>query len=221
MKKTIKTIIYSALCSLCIFVSVDGYSQEQEASGETGLTPKFGIKGGVNLTNLYIDDVKDENVKVGGHVGIFAKLPIANGVSIMPELLYSNKGTKATYDNFVQGSGEYRFNLNYIELPVSFVFNIVKNFNIHAGAYAAYLTSANVKNLQNGDIQGVETLNAENFNRMDYGLVGGLGVDVDKFTIGARYNYGLKEVGQSGSLSGDLTKNSKNSGISLFVGFAF
>ncbi len=220
MKKTV-TIICSALCSLCIFVSLDGYSQEQETAEETGLTPKFGVKGGLNLTNLYVDNVKDENVKVGGHFGFYAKLPISTGVSIQPELLYTNKGAKETYSNFAQGSGEYRFNLNYVELPVSLVFNIVKNFNIHAGGYAAYLTSANVKNVQNGDIQGVTDLNADNFNRFDYGLVGGLGVDVENFTIGARYNYGLREVGQSGNLSGDLTKNSKNSGVTLFIGFAF
>lgn len=221
MKKTVKTIIYGALCSLCIFVSVDGYSQEQETSSEAGLTPKFGIKGGLNLTNLYVDNVQDENMKVGGHVGFYGKLPLTRGVSLMPELLYTNKGSKVTYNNFIQGSGEYRFNLNYVELPISFVFNIVKNFNIHAGGYAAYLTSANVKNLKDGTIQGVTDLNAEDFNRFDYGLVAGLGVDIENFTIGARYNYGLKEVGQSGSLSGDLTKNSKNSAVSLFIGFAF
>jgi Outer membrane protein beta-barrel domain len=221
MKKTIRTIIYGALCSLCIFVSVDGFSQQQEASGETGLTPKFGIKGGLNLSNLYINDVQDENVKLGGHFGVFAKLPIATGVSIMPELLYSNKGTKATYNNSFQGSGEYRFNLNYIELPLSFVFNIVKNFNVHAGGYAAYLTSANVKNLHDGNIDGVTDLNAENFNRADFGLLGGIGLDIDNVTIGARYSYGLRQVGQSGSLSGELTKDSKNSNLSMYIGIAF
>lgn len=221
MKKVIKTIIYSALCSICILVSLDGYSQEQQSSADSGLTPKFGIKGGINLTNLYVDDVQDEHMKVGGNVGFFAKLPVAKGLSIMPEILYTNKGAKETYNNFIQGSGEYRFNLNYVEVPLTLVINIVDNFNIHAGGYAAYLTSANVKNVQDGTIQDAENLNADNFNRFDYGLVGGLGVDVDNFTIGARYNYGLREVGQSGSLSGDLTKNSKNSAFSLYIGFAF
>jgi len=221
MKKTIKTILYSALCSLCIFVSFDGYSQEQESSTDSGLTPTFGIKGGINLTNLYVDNVKDEQMKVGGHVGFFAKLPIAKGISLMPEVIYTNKGAKVTYSNFIQGSGEYRFNLNYVEVPLTLVFNIVNNFNIHAGGYAAYLTSANVKNVQDGTIKDAEALNADNFNRFDYGLVGGFGVDIDKFTIGARYNYGLHEIGQSGNLSGELTKNSKNSAFQVFVGFAF
>ncbi|CAN5471744.1 porin family protein [soil metagenome] len=221
MKKKFTTIVYAALCSLGIFVSVDGYSQQQEASGELRMTPKFGIKGGLNLSNLYITDVQDENVKLGGHFGVFAKLPITTGVSIMPELLYTNKGTKATYNNAIQGSGEYRFNLNYIELPLSFVFNVVKNFNIHAGGYASYLTSANVKNLHDGNINGVTNLNAENFNRADFGLLGGIGLDIDNVTIGARYSYGLRQVGQPGSLAGELTKDSKNSNLSMYIGIAF
>ena len=56
---------------------------------------------------------------------------------------------------------------------------------------------------------------------MDYGLVGGLGLDFNHINIGMRYNYGLKSVGHSGSLSGDLTQNSKNSALSFYIGMAF
>jgi len=198
------------------------FAQEQQTSSETSLSPKFGIKGGVNLTNMYVDDVSDEHMKVGFNAGFFAKLPITKGFSIQPELLYSSKGAKETYNNFIQGKGEYRFNLNYVELPVLAVINVAKNFNLQAGPYVAYLASANVKDMDNdGTIKNATDLNAENFNRFDYGVAGGFGIDISNFTLGARYNYGLKEIGKSGSLSGDLTKNSKNSAISLYIGFGF
>jgi hypothetical protein len=71
-----------------------------------------------------------------------------------------------------------------------------------------------------GTIRNARDLKADNFNRFDYGLIGGLGIDVQNFTIGARYNYGLKEIGDSG-LSGQLTRNSKNSVFSLFIGLGF
>ena len=215
MKNSIKAIMYGVIFSLSIFVTYNGYSQEASA------LPKFGFKAGVNFTNLYVGNVQDENVKVGAVAGFYAKLPIATGISLQPELLYSSKGAKVTYNNAFQGKGEYRFNLNYIETPLTFVFNIIDNFNLHAGAYAAYLASANVKNLKDGTITGVTELNAEDFNRFDYGLVGGAGIDFENITIGMRYNYGLKQVGHSGSLSGDLTTNSKNSAVSLYIGFAF
>ncbi len=198
-------------------------AQEQQAiTGGDKLTPKFGIKGAISLTNLYVDDVSKEHSKVGFNAGVYAKLPLTTGFSIQPELLYSIKGAKDTYSNFVQGDGEYRFNLGYIELPVLAVVNLTKNFNIHAGPYVGYLVSANVKNVDdNGEIQGATDLKADNFNRWDVGLAGGVGFDVSAFTLGARYNYGLSKIGKSGSLSGDLTKNSKNAGVSVYVGFAF
>src|SRR6478672_2399236 len=124
-------------------------AQVQQNSSETHLSPKIGIKGGVNFSNFFIDNVQDKNVKTGFNLGLFAKLPVSKGVSIQPELLYSTKGAQASYSNPLIG-GDYRFNLNYLELPVLAVFNLGKNFNIHAGGYAAYLTSANVKAEDNG-----------------------------------------------------------------------
>ena len=59
--------------------------------------PKIGLKGGINFTNLYVDDVEDENMKVGFNLGLFAKLPVVRGLSIQPEVLYSSKGSKITY----------------------------------------------------------------------------------------------------------------------------
>jgi hypothetical protein len=171
---------------------------------------------------MFVDDVSDENMKVGINFGVFAKLPLTKGFSIQPELNYSSKGAKEDYNNFLEGEGEYRFNLNYIELPVLAVINLGKNFNIHGGPYIAYLASVNIKDLKdNGTIDEIAELDAENFNRIDYGLAGGLGVDIGNFGIGARYNYGLREIGKSGSLSGELTKNSRNSAISLYIALGF
>ena len=206
---------------MAVLIAPGIFAQEQQTVTESAPTAKFGIKGGLNLTNLYVNDVKDENMKAGFNAGFFAKIPVTRGLSIQPELLYSQKGAKLTYDN-VFGSGEYRFNLNYVELPLSAVINVAKNFNLHVGGYASYLVSANVTQLKsNGDGNTIADLNEDNFHRFDYGLLGGLGVDVQNFTIGARYNYGLHEIGKSGSLSGNVTNNSKNSAISVFIGFGF
>jgi len=217
-----KRIMCAALLTAALTTGVSSFAQQQQTSDESSLSPKFGIKGGVNLTNMFVDDVDDENMKVGFNAGFFAKLPVTRGLSIQPELLYTSKGAKLTYDNIIEGEGEYRFNLNYIELPVLAVVNVAKNFNLHVGPYVSYLAEANIKNLDDdGDMDDIADLNTDNFNRWDYGLVGGLGIDISNFTIGARYNYGLKEVGKSGSLAGRLTKDSRNSAISLYIGIGF
>jgi hypothetical protein len=143
-------------------------------------------------------------------------------VAIQPELLYSSKGSKLKYDNIIQGKGEYRFNMNYLELPVMGVFHIGDVFNVQVGPYISYLTSANIKNMDEDlTIQGVTDLKEDNFNRLDYGVAAGVGLDFNGFVVGARYNYGLKEVGKSGNLSGVLLNDSKNSVATIYIGFGF
>lgn len=213
--------LLAAVLGLITTVSVSG--QVQQTSSEWKMTPKIGVKAGANFSNLYIDNANDEHMKAGLNLGLFAKLPVSKGVSIQPEILYSSKGAKASYTNPLIG-GDYRFNLNYLEVPVLAVFNLGKNFNLHAGGYAAYLTSANVKAEDNGSSnEELVSFDENQFNRFDYGLVGGLGFDVKNLTIGARYNYGLNQVGEkNGSvLSSEVLRNAKNSNISVYLGYGF
>jgi hypothetical protein len=215
--KKIKVILLSAF----MLTTAVGFVQAQMEERDP-LAPKIGVKGGINLANLYVDDVSDEKLKVGLNAGLFFKIPFTSFFAIQPEVLYSSQGSKLTYDNRIQGSGEYRYNLNYIQVPMLAVFNLGPHFNLHAGPYASFLTSANIKNLHdNGDIQNITNLKADDFNRVDYGLAGGAALEFGNFTLGARYNYGLKEIGKSGNLSGDLTRNSKNSVASFYIGFGF
>lgn len=213
MKNT-KTIFL--LIALMVGTITPGMTQEMENP------TRIGVKGGVNLSNFRVDEIADNNMKVGLNLGLFAKLPVGTVFSIQPELLYSSKGAKLKYDNFIQGEGEYRFNMNYLELPVLAMFNIGKQFNIHAGPYVALLTSSNIKDMDDdGTIQGARDLDVDNFNRFDYGLAAGIGVDINGFIAGARYSYGLNEVGESGNLSGELVDDSKNSVATLYIGFGF
>jgi len=216
-----KCKILTLLLSVGLFSTVGLLGQEQAPTGET-LTPTFGIKGGLNFSNFYKTEVNDNNIKSNIHAGFFTKLPVTKGFSIQPELLYSSKGAQVTYDAGIFGDGKFNFNLNYVELPVLAVFNIGPNFNIHAGAYAAYLASANIKEVDNnGEDDEIVSFDEDDFNRFDYGLSGGIGFDINKFLIGARYNYGLGEIGKSDRLVTSGFRNSKNSVINLYIGFAF
>ena len=115
------------LLSVISLITAATFAQEQQTSAETALTPKFGIKGGINFSNLYVSDVSSENSKVGFNAGVYAKIPVVTGFSIEPEILYTVKGAQENYDNTAQGNGSYRFNLNYVEVPLLAVINITKN----------------------------------------------------------------------------------------------
>ncbi|WP_154856588.1 porin family protein [Cyclobacterium xiamenense] len=226
MKKTLyfRLIISLTLLIVTVLASTNSSSAQNNNPG-----PKFGIKGGLNLSQLYVEqpDVEDENMKAGIHFGVFGKIPINSFVAVQPEVLYTNMGSKVSYggsdfeNRFGIETGEIRFNLNYIQVPIALAVN-VGPLNIHAGPYLSYLLSANVKNWNSSELSPnvVQQLDTKDFNRVDYGLVVGVGFDIKNVNVGARYNYGLREVGNT-NLAGNLTNNSKNGVGQIYLGFGF
>jgi hypothetical protein len=119
---------------------------------------------------------------------------------------------------FAEGSAKFR--LNYIEVPILLKINLTKNLNIHAGPYFAYLIDAQVKNeSESGSFDFEESYDNDDFNKFDMGLSGGFGFDFDSFGIGARYNYGLTNVGKERTILGQsyTIPDAKNSNISLYI----
>ncbi len=193
-----------------------------QAKAQDDVKPRFGIKGGVNFSNLYTKDVDQNNILTGFNLGVFAKLPVTNFLAIQPELYFTTKGGESTYNNaFVKGTA--RFSLNYVELPVLAVVNITKNFNIHAGPYAAFLLSGKATNKSNVTLFNFENnLNTDDFNKLDFGLAAGFGVDLGSVSFGVRYNYGLTTVGKERSFFGTnyTFPDGKNSVLSLNASFS-
>jgi hypothetical protein len=188
---------------------------------------RFGVKGGVNLSQLYVSgvDVESKANKVGIHGGLWAKIPTGDAFAIQPELLYTNNGSRIRYQASnalgVQGS-EVRFNMNYLQLPVLASVTLGP-ISIQAGPYVSYLLNANVKNLEVDNAINPTTLaelNEDNFHRVDYGLAAGLAFDVRGFQLGARYNHGLRETSSNG-LTGLLPNNAKNGVAQFFVAVGF
>lgn len=191
-------------------------------SSSDSSTLKFGLKGGANFSNLYTDNVEDNNVLTGFNAGLFAKLPITESFAIQPELLYTTKGAELKYNNaFVNGTSTFR--LNYIELPVLLVVNLTNNFNIHAGPYVAYLVDGKATNDSQGTLFDIENnLKNEDYNKFDTGLSVGVGFDTDNLGFGVRYNYGLQKVGKERSFLGTnyTFPDGKNSVINLYLSYS-
>jgi hypothetical protein len=182
---------------------------------------KFGIKGGVNFSNLYTDNVDDNNVLTGFNVGLYAKVPLGTNISLQPEISYSGKGAELVYNNALV-SGTAQFKLDYIEVPLLLVVNVTKNFNIHAGPYAAYLISGKTTNKSdNGNYNFEDNINTDDFNRFDAGVAGGVGLDFEPVSFGVRYNYGLTKIGKDDSSNGFTSPDAKNSVLSLYAAFSF
>ena len=205
IKNTILHIIVIVVL-LCVVMSQKASAQE---------IGRAGFKGGLNVSNLYIDDVTDENARLGFNLGVYGQVFSSDAFALQPELLFTTKGSRNQYDGFFDQ--EVKYNLNYIELPVLAVFKLGELVEIHAGAYASYLLSANIS--YEGDFSnGVDEIDKDKLKSFDYGLVGGLGVNFGPVQIGARYNYGLVKIANSNEAE-SVIGDAKNSCAQLYVAF--
>ncbi len=210
MKNSKKLIFASLALSFMTFTN----AQAQEDA------TKFGIKGGVNFSNFYTDDVDDNNVLTGFNIGLFTKMPVSENISFQTEISYTGKGAELVYNNaFVNGTAQFK--LNYIEVPLLLVVNLTQNLNIHAGPYAAYLISGKTTNKSDsGSYNFEDNINVDDFNRFDAGLAGGVGLDLESVSFGVRYNYGLTKIGKDDSNSNFTSPDAKNSVLSVYASFA-
>ncbi|MEO0334492.1 MAG: porin family protein, partial [Bacteroidota bacterium] len=196
---------------------------------------RFGIKGGVNLSNFYQESLGDQNLRAGFHAGIFTELALGESFSLQPELLFTTKGNRISYgegdnlfdDLITEGEdafvGDMETNLTYIELPILAKFTISEVINLHVGPYVAYLLDGS------SDVDGslgdrLDNLDRDGFNNWDYGLAAGIGVDLNLVTIGFRYDLGLAGINDNAPPAIDnfswdeLMNDQKNQALMFYVG---
>ena len=159
-----------------------------EKAAKRGLV--LGLGGGLVLGDLSIDpnNVTDSDWKKGMSLGLFLEIPIGYGsFSLQPGLGFSQKG----YEDSSSSLG-----LNYLDLPllmkVGFLQGDVVPY-LTAGPYVAFLMAAKSKTLFG------ETDVKELFNKIDCGLIGGVGLDIGisrdiKVGLGANYGMGLLNI---------------------------
>jgi hypothetical protein len=98
-------------------------------------TVQFGVKGGVNFSTL-VDEFGTNDYRTGYHAGVFANLPVENGFSIQPEVIYSTQGAE-----FENGK---KHELDYVSVPLMAQYTIKNRFRIETGPQISYLTRSEV-----------------------------------------------------------------------------
>jgi len=153
---------------------------------------KFGIKAGGNLTGATFGNVPDnvsvENptMRLSYHAGGFSVIPVSERLSLLLEVLYSNKGFTVDQEGY-----EYaKIHLHYINLPVLLNYEIIENLYLGIGPELGYLISGKSK----FDDRTEEVGYIYN-KKFDVGIDAGIEYKFDTFfNIGLRYNYGLTNI---------------------------
>jgi Outer membrane protein beta-barrel domain len=171
---------------------------------------RLGVKGGLNVSKVYADD---QRAVAGYHAGVFAQRHIYKKIALQTELLVSAKGIVVA--PLLTEKSTYK--LNYMDLPVLLVVKLASSVEIHAGGYASYLLSVSRSTSDNLRFSGTDK---EDFNKIDLGLIAGMGFDTGKIQFGVRYNFGLRNLAQHTITSASLG-NSKIANAQLFLSFTF
>lgn len=106
----------------------------------------FGVRAGVNFQNLNGEDASGDKynnkIKTGFNVGVNAEIPLADEFFIQPGVLFSTKGAK------MEGSGDVKVNIGYIEVPVNFLYKAdlgQGKLLMGVGPYVAFGVTGKVK----------------------------------------------------------------------------
>lgn len=178
---------------------------------------EIGIKGGLNLSSMSIENADDNNILPGFQAGIYSKIPLGSGTfSLQPEVLYSKKGLKKDGTDY---------NLSYLEVPLKMAYNLAPDFNFHAGPYVGYSLSAKAEGSgQMADVSGMiepGAIDKSYFNNLDVGLTAGMGFSLNKLDLGFDYSFGFLPTAEENKARQPVLGNAKNNVIQVHVGYRF
>ncbi len=208
---------------LLAWTQQDSTKHHNNASQEK--TTYFGVKAGLNFSNVTNASSISAGNQTGFHVGILFN----TGGKILGsrmELLYSQQGY-----SYANDSAQGNFTHNYIMMAQLLAVNITKFVQVQAGFQFGYLLNAKVEDTKSTGNATVDNL-LSYYNRWDYGFSGG--IEVHPFLgilVGVRYNISFNSLYKNLETSAynppgmtTFTTPSidvKNNIVQVFVGYHF
>lgn len=180
----------------------------------------FGIKGGVNFSNIYDSNEEDFDAegKVGFVAGAFLGIPLGQIVGIQPEVLYSQRGFQATGSNLL-GDYEFKRTTNYLDVPLFLAIKPSPALTLLAGPQFSFLLDGKY-DFESGILTGglEEDFENEDVRKNTLCITGGVDFNFDNLVISGRAGWDLKENNEDGS---STTPRYKNVWLQATLGFRF
>lgn len=186
----------------------------------------FGIKGGLNMSNLSGDEATiedtDPSMKMGFGGGVFFNYAFTELFAVQVEALYMQKG--ATYE-WSEGdeSGSLDAKIDYIEVPLLLKVNIPTEGKIKPAIFAGPTFGFLMSSKLSGD--GVDEDMKDTTESMDIGILGGLeiGYKMEKGMIflGASYEVGMMTIAKTEEGDEGDAPDIKNTNIGIYLGYGF
>jgi opacity protein-like surface antigen len=161
------------LAALALIGSVATASAQETTAG--------GIKAGVNVSTLkyYRSSPPDTGTRQGFFFGVLTNSPFNRRVGLQTEFLWSQKGAKV--------SG-LKMKLDYFEVPMLLDIRL----NTTGKSRASLLLGGHYGILLKARANSTNIKPA--FEKLDLGLVAGLGVTTGEWVIDGKYSWGLRNI---------------------------
>jgi hypothetical protein len=209
-----KILILSTLIS---FLGVhSGFSQRSVSRYWEGF--KIGLKAGANFSNVY-DTQGDQfaaDGKLGFAGGVFLEVPLSDYLGIRTEILYSQKGFKAT-GQYLSVPYTFTRSSDYIDVPVLLTLKPVPMLSINVGPQFSFWTKQT--DLFSSTILTTEQQQAfsnDNYRKNLMSLTAGVALDFGKVVLDVRANYDLQRNNGDGT---STTPRYKNAWYQATLGF--
>ncbi len=150
----------------------------------------FGLKAGINVTNLNVADAQGTyDSRTGYHAGFFLREKF-NKVAFQPELLlFTQNNTIKNYQGLYNVTQQF----TYLSVPLMFKFYPFWGLNMQVGPQFGFLVDGQRKTVSPF---GTSTENIKDYyKKNDVSISAGLGYDF-KFGLGldVRYNIGVHDI---------------------------
>lgn len=150
----------------------------------------FGLKAGVNLTNLKVDDPQASyDSRTGYHAGIFARSKF-NKVALQPEVLLFTQSNQINYSG---GLGSVKESFTYLSIPLMIKCYPVAGLNIQAGPQFGFLVDGE-QEYNTPLFRGTRDIK-DSYKESDVSISAGAGWDFAfGLSVDVRYNIGVKDI---------------------------
>jgi hypothetical protein len=191
-------------------ILIANISNAQENVSDSRSKLSYGIKAGLNLSNVY--DIKSEDFdadsKLGFVTGVFVTIPIGKYLGFHPEILFSQKGYKASGTYLGMMDYEFTQTSNFIDLPLLISFKPSEMFTVVAGPQYSYLIKQKDE-FTSGDFtdQQEEDFENDNLRKNTLCLLGGFDINLNQIVLGARAGWDIQNNNGDGTSTDPRYKN--------------
>lgn len=212
-----KNILKTAAAVLAFFASATAFSQDLGEDTRDQL--KFGIRAGINYSNVYDEEGDDfvADSKVGFVGGGFVSIPFGKVIGIQPEILYSQKGFKAT-GSVLGFDYDYKQTLTYLDIPLQLQIKPIPQLSILAGPQFSYLLNTKYDFNGNTTTQEEDAISEDNYKKNILGFVVGADLNLSNFIIGVRGGWDITETDRDGDSDSPRFKNQL---VQVTLGYTF